>query len=109
MLGGQSYNPIPIEGYDKSASARLLTTGATERNSVAGIYDLAGNVEEWTLEKMMYSDCPCSIRGGTCRNYGSGRVLPAATRIGEPTFYISNGLVSDSRDGTGLGFRPALY
>ncbi len=28
----------------------LLTTGATERNSSKNIYDVAGNVFEWTTE-----------------------------------------------------------
>ena len=36
--------------YTKPVSkGTLLTTGATDRNSVLGIYDLAGNVNEWTL------------------------------------------------------------
>ncbi len=32
-------------------NAILLTTGVTNRNSVLNLYDLAGNVGEWTLEK----------------------------------------------------------
>ena len=36
--------------YPKPESRVLLTTGATKRNSKMNIYDLAGNVCEWTLE-----------------------------------------------------------
>lgn len=42
----------------------LLTTGATKRNSVLNIYDLAGNVWEWTLEKSPKVENPCSFKGG---------------------------------------------
>ena len=39
----------PVDGtYIKKLS--LLTTGATERNSVKNIYDVAGNCYEWTTE-----------------------------------------------------------
>ena len=42
----------------------LLTTGASDINSKKNIYDLAGNVFEWTLEKTSYSLPPCAFRGG---------------------------------------------
>lgn len=49
---GSSYTDVPVEGYPKPGlSSVLLTTGATERNSKMNIYDLAGNVWEWTLER----------------------------------------------------------
>ncbi len=42
----------------------LLTTGATERNSALNIYDIAGNVYEWTLEKTTdETKKTCSMRG----------------------------------------------
>lgn len=55
----------------------LLTTGATDRNSCINIYDLAGNVGEWTLEKSLNNDKPLVRRGGSCTNsnypvYGRG-------------------------------------
>ena len=37
--------------YTKTAGSVVLTTGADTRNSMLNIYDLAGNVWEWTLEK----------------------------------------------------------
>ena len=49
--------------YSKPISHILLTTGATERNSVMNIYDLAGNVSEWTLEKIIRSTYPSNSRG----------------------------------------------
>ncbi len=58
--------------YTKPAStSTLLTTGVTERNSVLGIYDLAGNVLEWTLEKPTSTSNPCVIRGGAFNGIGS--------------------------------------
>ncbi len=57
--------------YTKPSSSVLLTTGATERNSVLGVYDLAGNVWEWTLEYTGNTSNPCAYRGGHCFNRGS--------------------------------------
>ena len=51
-----------VNEYSKEKSTDiLLTTGATERNSSKNIYDVAGNVSEWTTE----SDSPSAraIRG----------------------------------------------
>ena len=84
--------------YPKPASTVLLTTGATERNSKMNIYDLAGNVWEWTLEKSTLTNSPCAIRGGSYLDNGS--VNPASYR---------NDGVSTSNSGDAIGFRPALY
>lgn len=46
----------------------MLSTGATTRNSVLNIYDLAGNMEEWTLEKNTSSENPSVTRGGSYIN-----------------------------------------
>jgi Tfp pilus assembly protein PilE len=59
--------------YTKPSSAVLLTTGATDRNSVLGIYDLAGNVYKWTLEYSTSTDYPCVNRGGSFYDSGSYR------------------------------------
>ena len=61
---GASYISVPSKGYKKTNSSILLTTGATDRNAVAGIYDFAGNVDEWTLEKTTNNNVPCNARGG---------------------------------------------
>ena len=83
--------------YQKPESSVLLTTGATKRNSKMNIYDLAGNVWEWTLEKSTDTDYPCACRGGYYGLYGSNN--PASNRHGDSSS-SSSGIV---------GFRPALY
>ena len=80
-----------------SSSNVLLTTGATERNSVLNIYDLAGNEYEWTLENITSTGGPSVGRGGSCSSLGSD--LPASGRCNVSTSY-SNLLIS---------FRSALW
>ena len=93
---GASYTEVNVT-YQKPASKVLLTTGATERNSKMNIYDLAGNVCEWTLEKSTNTLYPCAYRGGDYDDYGSSG--PASSR----TVY------STSSSNFNVGFRPALY
>ena len=94
------WNPVPSD-YEKPNSGTesrvLLSTGAVEDNSKMNIYDLAGNVYEWTLEKSTNTDYPCAYRGGYYNGNGSGD--PASNRDSYST--------SDSHDP--IGFRPALY
>lgn len=47
----------------------LLTTGATDAARLQNIYDIAGNVWEWTLESLGTDDL-CVYRGGSCLNEG---------------------------------------
>ena len=68
--------------YPKPASSVLLTTGATKRNSKMNIYDLAGNVSEWTMESY---DLHARVhRGGIYDHSGSNR--PASYRDGASPF-----------------------
>ena len=84
-------------GVKGSSKEILLSTGASETFSKQGIYDLAGNVWEWTLEYTANSSYPCAIRGGSYNNDGS--IFPAASRNnGDTTFYND-----------GFGFRLSLY
>ncbi len=76
---GASWTQIPTEGYTKPSSVVLLTTGADARNSKMNIYDLAGNVWEWTLEYTSDSSYPCAGRGGSYNSDGS--VSPASFRL----------------------------
>jgi formylglycine-generating enzyme required for sulfatase activity len=75
----------------------LLTTGASDTNSKYNIYDLAGNVYEWTLERTSNTSHPCAYRGGNFDFPGS--YYPASYRFYDyPTFsYFS------------IGFRCSLY
>ena len=74
----------------------LITTGGTEQSKVMNIYDIAGNVGEWTLEKTSSTSTPCADRGGRFYNTGSG--YPAAYRG------------DSSTDGSGyVGFRVSLF
>ena len=75
----------------------LLSTGADESFSKMGIYDLAGNVKEWTLEYTSDTDAPCAIRGGQYDYSGSDN--PASDRLRSSTTILSDG----------IGFRLALY
>ena len=94
---GTNYTDVPVEGYTKPESSVLLTTGTTEINSKMNIYDLAGNVYEWTLEKSTDNGNPCTYRGGSC--YVDGSSCPAS--------YRNNGSAFLGYDY--VGFRPALY
>ena len=63
----------------------LVTTGTSEKNKVMNIYDVAGNVIEWTLEKTSDTNYPCARRGGYYDSTGSG--IPVADRNGSSTDY----------------------
>ena len=80
-----------------NGSGILVTTGTSEKNKVMKIYDVAGNVDEWTLEKTSNTDSPCATRGGNYRTIGSAS--PAADRY------------RDSTDGSdySVGFRVSLF
>ena len=81
-----------------SANRILLTTGASDTNSKYNIYDLAGNVFEWTLEKTSNTSVPCADRGGCFDRSGSS--APASYRVSG----------SDPTDsGISTGFRCSLY
>ena len=54
----------------------LIPTGQT--TAVNNIYDMGGNVYEWTTESYPYTGGPCTVRGGDCSDYFAG--LPAGNR-----------------------------
>ena len=91
-------------GYSHSAAdwstiaPTALSTGATTRNMKKNIYDLAGNMYEWTLEHATSdSYSPCAVRGGFF--YDTGSSSPASYRNGYYTSYSNNG----------FGLRVSLY
>ena len=75
----------------------LVTTGTSEKNKVMNIYDVAGNVAEWTLEKTSNTDRPCADRGGSY--YDAGSSSPAAFCFDRSTGYCYNV----------VGFRVSLF
>ena len=88
-------------GIKDSDTIVLLSTGASDDFSKQGIYDLAGNVSEFTLEhanliSRALVEGPCAIRGGIY-NYDDA----AANRSNAPTTIFDGNI--------NLGFRVVLY
>ena len=79
-----------------SNSGILLSTGASDDFCKQGIYDLAGNVCEWTLESTSDSRYPCANRGGSY--YDPGVYFPAVRRLGNLTTSYNS-----------VGFRVSLF
>ena len=75
----------------------LVTTGTSEKNKVMNIYDIAGNVEELTLEKTSRDSSPCAARGGFY--YIIGSYGPAANRFDYTT----------TNPSSSIGFRLSLW
>ena len=61
--GGQSFTACPYPKQSTRESV-LLTTGADASFSMMNIYDIAGNVWEWTLEYTSDAAYSCASRGG---------------------------------------------
>ncbi len=85
---GDTFQDVNGTYTKPSNSSVLLTTGATERNSVLNIYDLAGNEMEWTLEKSTYTTSPSVSRGGNYNNFVSS--YPASNRVNYSTSFSHN-------------------
>ena len=92
----ENYIKPTFDTDDTNGNGILLSTGATERNSKMNIYDLAGNVWEWTLEKNTNADNSVVFRGGA---FGYVGLLNQAS--------YRNRYSTSS--GTDIGFRLALY
>ena len=78
-------------------SSTRIPTGSTEYTKANNIYDLAGNVADWTMEAD--STYFRVMRGGNSY-YGDGDDIPAVYR---------NGSGPSVGDGIYFGFRAALY
>ena len=82
---------------DENPNNNPAKTGAVEEYQMKHIYDLAGNVSEWTMEG--YSTNQKVFRGGNYTNDNVGKGQPCSHRgIGPMTNNVSQ-----------LGFRIAMY
>ena len=91
---GKNFTVCP---YKKQTDADiLLTTGADTSFSLMNIYDIAGNVWEWTRE-FCNTSYPCVYRSGSC--YDDGSYNPAKDR----------GYSTTSHSNLHLGFRLGLW
>ena len=75
----------------------LLTTGGTEQSKIMNIYDVAGNVWEWTLEWTSFGWGCCVYRGGQFCSAGSD--WPAARHLS----------FGPHLAGSTIGFRLSLW
>ena len=89
-------NSIVVKSEYGNHSGDIANSGAYEDDKLKNIYDLCGNLYEWTMEA--FSSGSRVSRGGTFN--GSGSEHPVSYR----NFYNPN------NDGlSDFGFRPALY
>ena len=95
MNNGSTWLESPLE---KTSSGNiLLTTKASDAFTKQNIFDLAGNVWEWTLEYSSKASTPCTIRGGS---YDS-------TSTENNANYRNNGNTTFSY--YSVGFRVTIY
>ena len=73
-LSGSTWNDAK-EMTKPASKGYLITTGASDQNKAKNIYNLAGNVFEWTMESNASNRV---LRGGKCFNFGSP--IPASFR-----------------------------
>ncbi len=101
LLSDETQTWKTASSYLKPAnSSVVLTTGASDRNCVLGIYDLAGNIEEITLESDQSDLNPIIVRGGSSLNQPPNQ--SASKRM-----YIHNNNVSARQ--YSVGFRSTLW
>ena len=84
------------QAQSSDSNAILLTTGATNATSLQNIYDIAGNVLEWTVE-FYGTGSPCVYRGGSFEYKGSSH----------PAKYRGSGNISGYNGN--VGFRVGLW
>ena len=84
-------------GAKGSSKSILLSTGASDTFSKQGIYDLAGNMSEFTLECIHYSVQPCIYRSGSCI-YSKSMQLA-----------VYRGTISTDYYDVDIGFRVSIF
>ena len=90
----EDMNKLP---QSKRGNSILITAGTSEQNKFMNIYDIAGNVAEWTLERNSDTYSSCVNRGGAYWNTGSSSM--AAQHQG----------ASIRTDSESIGFRVSIY
>ena len=100
-------------GKKSSNDAILLSTGASDTFSKQGIYDLAGNVYEWTLEANSFDDR--ALRGGNYtidRSTASDRYNDYPTNsndyIGSRLALYKDVALANDSDAPGTGSKPVI-
>ena len=94
--GGMLYKNCPYKKI--SNSSLLLTTGADDKFSIMNIYDVAGNVWEWTMESNQANESFEIYRGGSFNNEGD---IYFAT--------IKDHYRAGYKNSANIGFRITLY
>ena len=95
-----SWTKITSNKSKTNSESILLTTGASDSFKAKNIFDLAGNVEEWTMEAYNNSSYQSNvrvIRGGGCYDTGSD------DRASSHVICVPAG------SSYSIGFRSALY
>lgn len=83
--------------YNKTAAGNVfLTTGANSTFSKQNIFDLGGNVWEWTLENTTNEDSACVLRGGSYEDTTENKANYRNSSYATFTYYS-------------VGFRVAIY
>lgn len=89
---------LPATSYThNNGEITILTTGVSSNFSKQNIYNIAGNIEEWTLEYTSNSRYPCAGRGGDCDSNGDYCSASFRNFVGAT---LSNHT---------FGFRPSLF
>ena len=94
-----SWTKITSNKSKTNSESILLTTGASDSFKAKNIFDIAGNVREWTMEA--HTSTFRINRDGSYDDGGYGSGYPASRR--------STNLPTCSYSGQIIGFRPALY
>ena len=71
VVSNEETGKMKKKEQSSASNGILLTTGGTEQSKVMNIYDIAGNVWEWTIEKASQTDFYCAYRGGDFSDPGS--------------------------------------
>ena len=90
-----TYDSTDKGNYRDTSASRPIATGTNDAYAVNNIYDMAGNVSDWTIEA--YNTRNRVSRGGFYNNNGSS----------SPASYRSSS--SPTRSNGSIGFRAALY